>query len=85
MGPARCRRVSSAFLWSRAKSRGGRDGKRAQSPSRPEPSQGETVIKLARTLIALLFRPFAGPKAVAGGSGKWVDNNPNESYGSDGE
>jgi hypothetical protein len=43
------------------------------------------MMKLARALVALLFRPFAGPNAVAGGGGKWADSNPNQNYPSDGE
>ena len=42
------------------------------------------MMRLMRLFYVVFFRRFAGPAAIGGGSGKWVDNNPNESYGSDG-
>ena len=43
------------------------------------------MSRLVRLLRVLLFQPFTGPAAIRGGSGKWVDKNPNETFGSDGE
>jgi hypothetical protein len=42
-------------------------------------------MKLIRLFRTMLFGRFAGGTAIGGGSGKWVDTNPNETYGGDGE
>lgn len=41
-------------------------------------------MRLMRLIYIVLFRRFAGAAAIGGGSGRWVDRNPNETFGGDG-
>jgi len=36
------------------------------------------MVKLMRIIFITLFRPFAGPKAVQGGSGRYTESGPEQ-------
>lgn len=37
-------------------------------------------MKTLRIVYSILFRRFAGPRAIAGSSGPWQETNPNMQY-----